>query len=165
MSAYGLLASFGITTLIILQFLGYFLNIYDMASSLAMLSQAHTTSINRLDPSYVNASGNMVYLRIRNEGPVDISSKQIKAADLFLIYFNGEGTRKMRRLGYGETPGWQIVDVKLGESAEVLDPMRLSPELEGVWNVGETIYVTVTLEEDVNSSLPVVAKFWVVTGN
>ena len=94
---------------------------------------------------------------------MDISSKQIKTADLFIIYFNEDGVRRVRRLGYGEIPGWQVTDVRLGDSAEVLDPIGLSPELEGVWNVGETIYITATLDETVNTSLPILARFWVVT--
>lgn len=165
MSVYGLLVSFGITTLIILQFLGYFLNVYDAAATMAELNQSRRSSLKKLEPTITNVSGNNVYLSIQNYGPVDIPSKHIKVADLFIIYFNEDGVRRIRRLNFGETPGWQIIDVKLGESDEALDPMILSPELEGVWNIGETIYINATLEEAVNSSQAILARFWVVTEN
>ncbi|MCS7110250.1 MAG: hypothetical protein NZ956_02115 [Candidatus Caldarchaeum sp.] len=166
MSGFGILISLAFSSLIILQIFGYVVTVFENAATVAEISRIKNDVLVGFDASVESVSGHVVTAKIHNRGPRDIPSRNLKNADLFVVYFDENGQRKIKHLGHvarGESAGWTVADVKFGNSfAEILDPLILSPTLEGVWNVGETIWLTVYLAEPVNSSFPLIVKLWVV---
>ncbi|MCS6784717.1 MAG: hypothetical protein RMI43_04435 [Candidatus Caldarchaeum sp.] len=166
MSGFGILVSLAFSSLIILQIFGYVMTVFENVATVAEISRIKNDVLVGFDASVESVSGNVVTAKVHNRGPRDIPCRNLKNADLFVVYFDENGNRKIKHLGIlarGESAGWTVADVKFGDSFdEILDPVVLSPTPEGVWNVGETLWLTVYPGEPVNSSLPVIVKLWVV---
>jgi hypothetical protein len=111
---------------------------------------------------------NIVYFKLINNGPRDISVRNLLMSDLFIIYTDVQGFRRTVLVQYNpvnrnQNNIWYLKSVTYREFPnELVDPVDLSTGLEGIWNVGETLNCIAVLEAGVNSSLPVYAKFRVV---
>jgi hypothetical protein len=111
---------------------------------------------------------NIVYFKLVNNGPRDISVRNLLTSDLFIIYTDVQGFRRTVLVQYNPVNRnqhniWYLKSVTYREFPnELVDPVDLSTGLEGIWNVGETLNCIAVLETGVNSSLPIYAKFRVV---
>jgi hypothetical protein len=111
---------------------------------------------------------NIVYFKLVNNGPRDISVRNLLTSDLFIIYTDVQGFKRTVLVQYNpvnrnQNNIWYLKSVTYREFPnELVDPVDLSTGLEGIWNVGETLNCIAVLETGVNSSLPIYAKFRVV---
>jgi hypothetical protein len=111
---------------------------------------------------------NIVYFKLVNNGPRDISVRNLLTSDLFIIYTDVQGFKRTVLVQYNpvnrnQNNIWYLKSVTYREFPnELVDPVDLSTGLEGIWNVGETLNCIAVLETSVNSSLPIYAKFRVV---
>lgn len=167
MSGFGILVSLAFSTMIILHFFGYFLTMTENAVILAEIARKNRSSLISFEADIEFVSANVMTAKVTNDGPRDIPCRNLKNADIIVVYFDRQAVRKIAHITYlenGEEKGWLVTDVTFGNaSEEILDPVIVGPALEGVWNIGETLQISIILDEYVNQSFPILAKLVVVS--
>lgn len=167
MSGFGILVSIAFSSMIILQVFGMIFAMSENALVLYEISRRKSPGIISFDGVVEMVSGNLVKANILNRGPWDLTSASLKNADILVVYFDDRGRRKIQHLSFlleGQDVGWKVLDITFGEHLEeILDPSSFGQTFEGIWNVGETLHISILLPESVNNSFPVLVKLWVVS--
>ena len=168
MSGFGALASLAFAVFILIQSFSFLVLMSE--SLFQTIAELPTTMVqpNSYDLYLTGVEENNVYFRLINNGPRDISVRNLQMSDLFIIHTDVQGVRRTVRVQYvpvnrNQNNTWYLNSVTYGEyQSEIVDPIDLTTGLEGIWNVGENLVCVAVLETAVNSSLPIYAKFRVV---
>ena len=168
LSGFGALSSLAFAVFILIQSYSYIVFMSEsLVQAISSLPQ-NMMQPNSYELYLTRAEENRVYFKIVNRGPRDISVRNLLRSDLFIIYTDVEGVRRTVWVPYNpvnrtQTNIWYLESVTYGDlSGELIDPVNLTSGLEGIWNVGETLNCVAALDERVNSSIPIYAKFRVV---
>jgi hypothetical protein len=168
LSGFGALASLAFAVFILIQ--SYSFLVLMSENLIQTFAELPSTMMqpNSYELYLTGVEGNIVYFKLVNNGPRDISVRNLLTSDLFIIYTDVQGFRRTVLVQYNpvnrnQNNIWYLKSVTYGEFPnELVDPVDLSTGLEGIWNVGETLNCIAVLETGVNSSLPIYAKFRVV---
>jgi hypothetical protein len=168
LSGFGALASLAFAVFILIQSYSFLVLVSENLFQTFAELPSTMMQPNSYDLYLTGVEENLVYFKLVNNGPRDISVRNLLTSDLFIIYTDVQGFRRTVLVQYNpvnrnQNNIWSLESVTYREFPnELVDPVDLSTGLEGIWNVGETLNCIAVLETGVNSSLPIYAKFRVV---
>jgi len=148
-----------------------FLVVFSFTNTLADIGQTISEDVIRVKArsafsvrNVTVTSNDTLAFEIHNAGPSPHRASRLKYTDVIITYRNLSGASESVWVPYDpshtQPRGWRISEVVTnGRTGEILDPFDLKDGYKGVWNPGETLLVDSWLDDEINSSAPVVVLF------